>query len=42
VSQSKVAVVEVRGQLRNPKEGEQLLLEAVTRRLVKTQQTEKA
>jgi hypothetical protein len=34
-------VAEARGQFGNPEEGERPPLEAVTRRLVKTQQTEK-
>lgn len=42
VTQLKVAVAEVLGQFKNCEEGEHMRLEAVTSRLVKTQQTGKA
>jgi hypothetical protein len=42
VTQSRVAVAGPREQFGNPEEGRLLLLEAVARRLVKTQQAEKA
>jgi hypothetical protein len=41
VGQFRVAVAEVWGQFGNPEEGECPPLETITRRLVKTQQTEK-
>jgi hypothetical protein len=41
VSQSRVAVAEAQGQLRNTEEGALPPMEAITRRLVKTQQAEK-
>jgi hypothetical protein len=40
-SQLRAAVTEAWGQYRNTEEGEHPLLEAVTRKLVKTQETEK-
>jgi hypothetical protein len=40
-SESRVALAEERGQYKNPEEGKRPSFEAVTRRLVKGQQTEK-
>jgi hypothetical protein len=40
-SQPRIAVADARGQFGNPEKGERLPLEAFTRRLVKTQKTEK-
>jgi hypothetical protein len=41
MSQSRVAVAETWGQFGNPEEGEITPLEAIARKLVKTQQAEK-